>query len=214
MKRREGMFARERLATLVDLMVDARQRSVVQPNLDEQGAGSGGEVGVRMGAGKDGNEAVLRVLKGVLEGLGVDLEEGEGVWDIEGEGEARRMDVGRASSAVEGGDEGGSGGRGRFGWPELQLRAMRDAIGIAEVLPGSVSTLLLPSSFVLPSIWNKSDEIPVALQTTPPSSSSPSQPFEPFIRSSSQENKLISLPSSLVHSLRLGGEENLLEKGS
>jgi len=132
------MFARERLATLMDLMVDARQRSVVQPHLDEQG--SGGEVGVRMGAGKDGNEAVLRVLKGVLEGLGVDLEEGgrEGVWDVEeGEAAARRMDLGRAHSE-DGEEEGGGGdiGRGRFGWPELQLRAMRDAIGIAEVLPG------------------------------------------------------------------------------
>ncbi|KAL7409219.1 TRAPP II complex [Mrakia frigida] len=145
MKRREGMFARERLATLVDLMVDARQRSVVQPNVDEREQGGGsGEVGVRVGAGKDGNEAVLRVLKGVLEGLGVDLEEGEGVWDVDGGGAggARRMDVGRGSGGGEGEEEGGSGGRGRFGWPELQLRAMRDAIGIAEVLPDHASVVL------------------------------------------------------------------------
>lgn len=124
---------RERLAVLVDLMVDARQRSVVQPSQSEEvGAG---DVSVRTGggaAGKKGNEAVLRMLKGVLEGLGVDIE-GEEVWEKEGNGEgSKRMDVGRAGE----GEEGMSGSGSRFGWPELQLRAMRDAIGTAEMLPG------------------------------------------------------------------------------
>lgn len=122
MKRREGMYARERLACLVDLLVDARMRSAAP--VEEPGS----EVAVRVGDGKDGNEAVLRVLRGVLEGLGVDLEEDEGVWLNEGDSGTKKMDLGRTAE---------EGGREKFGWPELQMRAMRDAIGIAEVLPGT-----------------------------------------------------------------------------
>lgn len=121
MKRREGVYARERLSCLVDLMVDARMKSA--PPAEE----AAGEAAVRVGDGKDGNEAVLRVLRGVLEGLGVDLEEGNGVWAPDGEPGTKKMDLGRSAE---------EGSRDQFGWPELQMRAMRDAIGIAEVLPG------------------------------------------------------------------------------
>jgi hypothetical protein len=114
------------------------------PNGGSMGGGGGramereGSVAVKVEevGGKEGNESVLALIKKTLEGYGVDLEDDvfEPKPAIKGgslaenaEGDDRKL-RGWRDDAQE--------GRARFGWPELQLKCLRDAIGVAEVLPG------------------------------------------------------------------------------
>lgn len=93
-------------------------------------AGSGtvldGTVGVRVEDETTGNQALLEMMDRYLLAYGVDVE-AQGVFARKGEEEVKEILGGL------GGQVGGEG----VGWVELQLRALRDSIGVAEVLPGA-----------------------------------------------------------------------------
>lgn len=107
-----------------------------------------GTVAVKMDEllGQEGNPAVLTVLKRVLESYGVDLE--DDVFEPIQSTTAGGGKDGSSMASVRRGwlDEAeltgvGAPSRDRFGWPELQLKCLRDAIGISETLPGTLTFL-------------------------------------------------------------------------
>lgn len=141
MRRREGIYARQVLGCVVDLVVRARVTASSSAVIGQMNgaAPTRGEVGVRAPLERDGNEGLMVVLARVLEGYGVDLDRELFVQGLE------TKNLGAVEIAGGGGEPvAGSGGKtamesgvnARFGWPELQLRALRDGIAIAEALPG------------------------------------------------------------------------------
>jgi trafficking protein particle complex subunit 9 len=151
-KRKEAYLLREVLGCVVDLLVCDRkdneaQRvslSVVIPSRQVQDdlkpSGSvniKGNVSVRRGESSDGNESVLRLLKHVCTVLGVDIESvGLIVTEVDaqqnGNEQGNRAGSGGADFPEEDMDDSGD----LSGWPELQVGVVREAVAVAEALPG------------------------------------------------------------------------------
>lgn len=165
-RRKEVYILREVLAVLMDMVVASREEATAKaakaimsgeasegkspipqnPGLGIAGAGldhssslpssatglGAGTVGVRANVSNDGNESILRVVEYVCDMYGVDLSKVGITWPgsdpPEGEGKG---DHNSPALSVE--DEGTTEA---FGWPELQLGVVREAVAIAEALPG------------------------------------------------------------------------------
>lgn len=136
MRRKEAVYARSLVACLGEMIVLARIQhqaggsSSSSSTTTMTAAGSGtvldGTVGVRVEDETTGNQALLEMMDRYLLAYGVDVE-AQGVFARKGEDEVKEI------RAELGGQVGGEGD----GWVELQLRALRDSIGLAEVLPGA-----------------------------------------------------------------------------
>ncbi|KAG8746899.1 hypothetical protein FRC10_003070 [Ceratobasidium sp. 414] len=155
-RRKEVYILRELVATVVDLIVCAREEggtgaSTGRPSLaigtsdaGENRAGGWpgvalqeenvqgerehtGDVGVRIVESSEGNESVLRVVKYICEIYGIDVSRVQ----IGGD------DVGMVdASRVQGNeDEDVELDNARFGWREVQIGVVREAVQIAEALP-------------------------------------------------------------------------------
>lgn len=138
-KRKEAYVLREVLGCVMDLVVIGREdlgerRSISSPlagaglgiqNVDLNGSGS---LGVRENERTEGNDAILRIVKYVCSVHGIDTEA------------VQLVNMGGSPSETERDEEevGSTDGvpQEPFGWPELQVGIVREALAIAEALPG------------------------------------------------------------------------------
>lgn len=130
-RRKEVYVLRELLSTVMDLLVCSRDevnksaRSVLSAPAGGLGIAEPG-VGVREHEKADGNEAIIRLVKYVCEVYGIDLEAVKLVAsDAQGE-----LEVGVDEEQME-------GRKLPYGWDELQLGIVREAVAIVEALPGN-----------------------------------------------------------------------------
>jgi hypothetical protein len=148
-RRKEAFILREVISCIMDLIVCGREENDLlrksdvgstsignrSENSDEVSIVGKGSVGVRQNEILEGNQSILKLLVRACKVLGVDLE---------AVGVAKTTDG--TSSEVGGRDSNGSAGEDLegpvdaakecFGWPELQVGVIREAIAVAEALPG------------------------------------------------------------------------------
>jgi hypothetical protein len=136
-KRKEAYVLREVLGCIMDLIVVGREDPAernrrVSISLAKgaglglqnvQGLGSG-TVGARDNEGKAGNESILKIVKHICLVHGIDLEAVK-LLDSKSE-EGDKHDESDTEGATV-----------PFGWPELQVGIVREALAVAEALPGS-----------------------------------------------------------------------------
>ncbi|KAF8212193.1 TRAPP II complex [Mycena galopus ATCC 62051] len=132
-RRKEAYILREVLGCILDLIVCGRE----EDGLGIQGSNSSqrGNVGVRFSENIDGNESVLKLLKYVCKVLGINLDavrllETSNTDHTEAQDTAASLEDDVATEFTE-----------PYGWPELQVGVVREAVAVAEALPG---TFLLP----------------------------------------------------------------------
>jgi trafficking protein particle complex subunit 9 len=139
-RRKEVYVLREVLSTVMDLLVCSRDEALKSArNLLSPTSGLGiGEPGVavRENERAEGNETIIRLVKYVCQVYGVDLESVKLVGpDAQGE-----VEVGIDEEQLE-------GRKLRYGWDELQLGIVREAVAIVEALPGNAFLLAGPRHF-------------------------------------------------------------------
>lgn len=152
---------REVVAAVMDLVVCAREETTQSVGKEmmasgTSGSGGGSEHGLFSGAGTEkgmvsiresenaeGNDSMLRLVRHVCEVYGVDLDavkvlsgelgtvgkKGKGKAKENGDGDGEEMDPAEAEALDD-------GKRHLYGWPELQVGAVREAVAVAEALPG------------------------------------------------------------------------------
>lgn len=161
-KRKEAYVLREVLGCVMDLLVCGREesRGSVKQTSSSSGTGLGirgvdfgdkspsaerGNVGVRANDSVEGNESILRLLKYVCRVLGIDLEAVKLV--NAGSDESSTVDEEEESRSTAPSlhldDDILDVSRDIYGWPELQVGVVREAIAVAESLPGSFSHYLI-----------------------------------------------------------------------
>lgn len=155
-KRKEIYILREVLGCIMDLIVCGREEDGINratPQTTGLGIrnGSGivenlplslnrGGVGSRLNESSSGNESVLKLLKYVCRVLGVDLDAVKIVGTFEKS--ATDQDAGQ-SQITSIYDDGLKYEQYEvYGWPELQAGVVREAVAIAEALPGRAEILL------------------------------------------------------------------------
>jgi len=126
-RRKEVYVLRELLSTMMDVVVCSRDEFLKSSQV-ERGKSvlklDMGNVGLRESEIMDGNDSVIRLVKYVCEVYGVDLTEVK----LLGPG-----DEGKVSTPE---DEPVEGHKMQYGWDELQLGVVREAVAIVEALPG------------------------------------------------------------------------------
>ncbi|CAE6490486.1 unnamed protein product [Rhizoctonia solani] len=175
-RRKEVYILRELLACVVDLIICAREEtsailsagrmSAVSDANENRAAGwpgaaaganqlgeiseGTGEIGVRIAETTEGNESILRIVKYICEIYGVDVS---------------RVQVGLEDAGAGVGDGGGADDEieldaPRFGWREVQVGVVREAVQIAEALPDhrAVAQLALISLRQLNAWMNPADQ--------------------------------------------------------
>ncbi|PCH38067.1 hypothetical protein WOLCODRAFT_114758 [Wolfiporia cocos MD-104 SS10] len=166
--RKEAYILRELLGSVMDLIVCGREEGsgarVTNAGLGIRGAATGpagqGTVGVRENQRTEGNDSVLRIVKHVCRVHGVDLEAVK-MFDLgavadrtsKGQTLGNNDDAELDDDLVEGPQE-------PFGWPELQIGIVREAIAVAEALPDypSVAQFSLSALKVLHPVMSQSDQ--------------------------------------------------------
>jgi hypothetical protein len=151
-KRKEAYVLREVLGCVMDLLVCGREEAESTssdefnggPGLGIQGVtfgepqpGAQDHVGIRQSESTSGNESILKLLKYISRVLGVNL---EAVKLVDGDtsqvGILKGLEQPRNSAQIELEDE-KTASQDPYGWPELQVGVVREAVAVAEALPGS-----------------------------------------------------------------------------
>ncbi|KAF8744659.1 hypothetical protein RHS02_01740, partial [Rhizoctonia solani] len=172
-RRKEVYILRELLACIVDLIICAREETgtkvstgrmsvITDPNENRGGGWPGpganqtdeisegtGEIGVRIAETTEGNESILRIVKYVCEIYGIDVSRVQVGMDA--------IDTGTKDGGVDDDIELDSP---RFGWREVQVGVVREAVQIAEALPDhrAVAQLALISLRQLNAWMNPADQ--------------------------------------------------------
>jgi hypothetical protein len=147
-QRKEAYILREVLGCLLDLLVCGReedgysQPSGIPPtaglgihNLHPASNANWGAVGVRVSESPAGNESILRLLKYVCKVLGINL-------DVVGLVQDTLKRTSELPPSLNDYDEDiVQELREPSGWPELQVGVIREAVAVAEALPGKPGTL-------------------------------------------------------------------------
>ncbi|KAJ2931379.1 hypothetical protein H1R20_g5744, partial [Candolleomyces eurysporus] len=143
-KRKQAYILREVLGSLLDLIVCGREEDGMSQPTAGLHSGLGihtatpapgqawGTVGIRMSESSQGNESVLLVLTYVCKILGIDL---EAVRLIESPEGSRPTSVSEAAVIAQYEQEETEVFQEPFGWPELQVGVIREAVAVAEALP-------------------------------------------------------------------------------
>jgi hypothetical protein len=138
-KRKEAYVLREVLGCVMDLVVIGRDDTGERRSISSPSSGTGigiqtsetngsGSLGVRYNERTEGNEAILHIVKYVCSVHGIDIEA------------VKLVTLGSSPTEVEGKDAIVSTEEvpsEPFGWPELQVGIVREALAIAEALPGT-----------------------------------------------------------------------------
>jgi trafficking protein particle complex subunit 9 len=143
-KRKEAYILRELLGCIMDLLVCGRNESAQTSHARAASAGlgieganiPGGSVAIRENELSDGNESLIRLVKYICRVHGVDLEAVKLV-KADKPGEDGNMERTEDVDSSTGDDP-----HEPFGWPELQVGVVREAIAVAEALPGRLQTWL------------------------------------------------------------------------
>jgi trafficking protein particle complex subunit 9 len=152
-KRKEAYILREVLGCVMDLLVCGREENRSTPRsspgtgvagLGIRGVSFGdrstgaeqGSVGVRHNDYVEGNDSILSVLKYVCRVLGINLEAVKLV-DAHFDGDTNESDSSPNSvPPIHPDDDALESSHDAYGWPELQIGVIREAIAVAESLPG------------------------------------------------------------------------------
>lgn len=132
-RRKEAYVLREVLGCVMDLVVCGREEAG-----STRGAGTGlgihgvnvgtpGAVGIRANDNVEGNQSVLKIVKYVCLVHGIDLEAVKIVDASKVNSESPESSQSTEEPKYE-----------PFGWPELQIGIVREAIAVAEALPGAL----------------------------------------------------------------------------
>jgi hypothetical protein len=100
------------------------------------GADKRGSVSVRQNESKEGNDSVLKLLKYICRILGVDL---DAVRLVSVDADGRPASLMNGDSTIFSTEEELLTPPDPFGWPELQVGIVREAVAVAEALPGLFS---------------------------------------------------------------------------
>ncbi|THH33843.1 hypothetical protein EUX98_g252 [Antrodiella citrinella] len=157
-RRKEAYILREVLGCIMDLIVCGRDEAggtrISSTGLGIQGVNFGrdshGAVAVRENDNTEGNSSVLRVVKYICLVHGVDLESVKIVDSSKVDNEKQEpSQVPEDSSSYE-----------LFGWPELQIGIVREAIAVAEALPdySAVAQFSLSSLKSLHPVMSQGDQ--------------------------------------------------------
>ncbi|KAJ6496720.1 TRAPP II complex [Mycena vitilis] len=167
-RRKEAYILREVLGCILDLIVCGREEdgfsrlsSVPLPvGLGIQGSNSSssqrGNVGVRFSENIEGNESVLKLLKHICKVLGINL---DAVRLLETSPSPENLSEGyEGTTDIE--DEISSEFAEPYGWPELQVGVVREAVAVAEALPDylAVAQFALSSLKTLQSVLAPGDQ--------------------------------------------------------
>jgi hypothetical protein len=144
-RRKEAYLLREILSCILDLLVCGREeddysrKTPVSGGLGITGLAleghqpkGRGSVGVRQNESTEGNESILRLVKHVCVAFGVNL---DAVQLVESDTSGVESHSGPGSPE---GDDDVNAIREPYGWPELQVGVVREAVAIAEALPGLI----------------------------------------------------------------------------
>ena len=147
-KRKEAYVLREVLTCIMDLLICGREeasslsdkppgtmpvaKEVPNLNIGALSRNQGG-IGVRQIERTDGNDSVISLLIHVCKVLGVNL---EAVRLVNADFQAGVLSSEEGKSLTSPRDD-DDASRNHFGWPELQVGVAREAIAVAEALPGS-----------------------------------------------------------------------------
>ena len=143
--RKEAYILREVLGCLMDMVVCGREESgttsarVLSAGLGNRNSSlhvttSQGTVGIRENERSEGNESILHIIKHVCRVHGIDL---EAVKLLEPSAASRESGSSERSEDADIDDELAQALQEPFGWPELQMDIIREAIAVAEALPGT-----------------------------------------------------------------------------
>src|SRR6266550_2547463 len=143
-RRKEVYILREVLGCIIDLVVCGREEDGLSrpTNVPEtSGLGLRGHVkgppsgddamGIRFGERDDGNDSVLRLLKHICKVLGVDLDAVKMVTtdeELDQDGQQTSLSEPDTDNIHQD----------LHGWPELQVGVVREAVAVAEALPGRI----------------------------------------------------------------------------
>lgn len=147
-RRKEAYILREIIGSLLDMVVCGREEDgMTHPAAGANTPGLGihsvtpgpgqtwGAVGVRLSESAQGNASVLFVLKFVCKILGINL---EAVKMVDAPETSRPVSVSDAALISQYEQEETEVFQEPFGWPELQVGVVREAVAIAEALPGTM----------------------------------------------------------------------------
>lgn len=141
--RKEAYVLREVLGCVMDLVVCGREEEghakIAGAGLGIQGVHLGdgqnqGTVGVRTNDNTEGNESVLRIVKRICGVHGINLEAVKVF---------ANFGLAEPQASTEEDDE-SDAPEDPYGWPELQIGIVREAIAVAEALPGLLCPILPP----------------------------------------------------------------------
>lgn len=172
-KRKEAFILREVISCIMDLIVCGREENDLSRKSDLGSANTGnrsengdevstvgkGAVGVRQNEILEGNQSILKLLVRACKVLGVDLEAVGVVTATDGNSSEAggRDNNGSAMVDLEGLAD---AARESFGWPELQVGVIREAIAVAEALPDplAVARISLSALRTMHSVLASSDQ--------------------------------------------------------
>lgn len=141
-RRKEAYILREVLGCVLDLLVCGREEDGLQRNaqmglgiqMPGTVGGKGQHVGVRFSESTEGNSSLLQILTHACRVLGIDLDAVPLV-DAKQNMPAAEENLELVASRYE--QEVLEGPPELHGWPELQVGVIREAVAVAEALPGT-----------------------------------------------------------------------------
>ncbi|KAI0670282.1 TRAPP II complex [Trametes maxima] len=167
--RKEAYVLREVLGCVLDLIVCGRDErgtgsarvlsaGLTARNTSLGGTAAQGTVGIRENERTDGNESILRIVKHVCLVHGIDLEAVK-LLDVNSP-PSRNSQQSQASEDAELDEDIVNSAQEPFGWPELQIGIIREAIAVAEALPDypAVAQFSLSALKLLHPVMSPSDQ--------------------------------------------------------
>ena len=153
-KRKEIYILRESLGCIMDLIVCGREEDGLSRPTNVPGTSGLGlhgitptpgdtAVAIRFGESGDGNESILRLLKHICKVLGVDL---EAVKLVDADEQSSQSVLDANNATIDSDPDQTE----THGWPELQLGVVREAVAIAEALPGRLVSFPLDRALTAP----------------------------------------------------------------
>ncbi|TFY82625.1 hypothetical protein EWM64_g1393 [Hericium alpestre] len=144
--RKEAYILREVIGCILDLIVCGREELGSSwtspydlPSTSNSQLGDKGAVGRKGNESSEGNESILNLVKYVCKAHGINLEavalaESSSFKEnnANGQAELKLQDVEKYDALSENADD-------PYGWPELQIGIIREALAVAEALPNSLA---------------------------------------------------------------------------
>jgi hypothetical protein len=150
-RRKEAYALREVLGCILDLLVCGREEDdyirrssaasamalgIQGFNIQGHSPDARGNVAVRQNESNEGNKSILRVLKHICQALGIDLDAVR-LLEIDSIDVSANFNVDSTDAGPLQEEDALHNPQEPYGWPELQVGVVREAVAVAEALPGS-----------------------------------------------------------------------------